>query len=154
MACRFSKGVDKGIGFRLSEGRNSASFHTRVVVAILWRVWGFGVGFGVQLYVCEVGADDVVIVPVWFPCSLCRWRRVGGVCLRSASVGLVGSGGIGDDCYHRLVRMVNVGGATEDLLLSRPDLSLPRIKPWESRAMTAVTVQGEWHLAPKPLWPG
>jgi hypothetical protein len=35
--------------------------------------------------------------------------------------------------------LVNIGGATEtpslDLLLSRPRLSLPRIKLWESRIM-------------------
>jgi hypothetical protein len=47
-------------GFRL-RGRNSASFHARVVVAILWHVWGFGVGFSVEFYVCEVGAGGVVI---------------------------------------------------------------------------------------------
>jgi hypothetical protein len=33
-----------------------------MVVAILWHVCGCGVGFSVELYVCEVGVGKVVTV--------------------------------------------------------------------------------------------
>jgi hypothetical protein len=84
----------------------SSSFHARVVVAILWHVCGCGVGFGVELYVCKVGADEVVIGLLRCWCGF-RWEGViylsNGQSWWNWQVG-----GFGDDCYHRLVTLVVV----------------------------------------------
>jgi hypothetical protein len=93
--------------FRLRGVWSSAPFHARVVVVILWHVYGSMVGVDLVLGSMFAGSGlarlllGVVSVLMLIMRVGYRWVEV-IVILQLVLVGLAGKWGVGDDCYHRL----------------------------------------------------
>jgi hypothetical protein len=147
--------------FRLRGVWSSAPFHARVVVVILWHVYGSMVGVDLVLGSMFAGSGlarlllGVVSVLMLIMRVGYRWVEV-IVVLQLVLVGLAGSGvlvmiaiivclsfdgTLGGAVGER--RRGDGGSVIAETSCCRiPDYPCPRIKPWESRTMMAVAVQG------------